>query len=676
MRGSNFIPGTIALAACLCLAGCGNATPGLPDGSLSCSSDTDCQDGYRCRDGRCVEGPSCTDFDGDGFCDEREGYDDCNDNRADIHPGAAEVCDGLDNDCDGLTDEDVPNCCSDGEERPCGTDIGACVKGVQRCQGGSWGPCQGGQQPADEEDCEDELDNDCNGAVNDGCACTEGDSRACGSNLGTCTPGVQECIEEQGEWHWGPCTGGTPAVDEICGDELDNDCDGSIDNGCPCEADSRPCGTNAGVCHVGTQTCSDGVWGACVGARMPDDEICDGLDNDCDHVTDEGCECLDGQFEACGTDVGECSMGSRHCVRGRWGPCEGEVPPSAEVCDGRDNDCDGEYDENYPDLMTACTAGQGICARPGAWVCSADGSHLVCSATPGTGTDEACNGLDDDCDGETDEDFAGLGEPCSRGQGECYAAGVTVCDPAGGYVCNAEVIQPSRELCDGLDNNCDGATDESFPLGQPCAAGVGECHSEGHYVCSAEGTEAVCDAQPLPAGSEECNGLDDDCDGRTDEELTQACSNACGNGVRYCIVGQWGECSAPPPEDEICDYADNDCDGDTDEGFDDLGAECQAGTGACLSQGYMVCSADGQGTVCNAVAGSPQGEGDNYTCQDGIDNDCDGATDGDDSDCDSGSCRNIALEDLYGLQFLAGGLGLGLFRRRRRRSARRQGGAA
>ena len=283
------------------VSGCGNDVPGTTDGEVVCTEDSDCLDGYICRNGQCIEKSACTDLDGDGYCDEREGCatcDDCNDNRADIHPGATEACDGADNDCDGLTDEDCP--CDTGETRPCGTDVGVCEKGEQTCQDGQWSDCQGGVQPAADEDCDDSLDNDCNGAVNEGCACEEGESRSCGSDLGECTPGVQSCVEEDGEWHWSGCSGGTPPEDEVCDDGLDNDCDGSVDNGCPCDEslqDRRPCGLNTGICFPGVQHCIHGEWGPCQDATMPEDERCDGLDNDCDMITDEGCDCIDGIFE-------------------------------------------------------------------------------------------------------------------------------------------------------------------------------------------------------------------------------------------------------------------------------------------------------------------------------------------------------------------------------------------
>jgi len=104
---------------------------------------------------------------------------------------------------------------------------------------------------------------------------------------------------------------------------------------------------------------------------------------------------------------------------------------------------------------------------------------------------ESCNGLDDDCDNQVDEDFPLKGTPCNNGKlGLCFATGTYVCNGSGGgVVCNAPNINGTPEICNGLDDNCNGQIDE-IPGCIPCV--------------------------PQP---EICNGKDDDCDGKTDEDF-------------------------------------------------------------------------------------------------------------------------------------------------------------
>jgi hypothetical protein len=164
----------------------------------------------------------------------------------------------------------------------------------------------------------------------------------------------------------------TPPPDDLCGDGLDNDVDGEVDEGCYCEgAESQACfpgnpeELDVGLCRAGVQTCVGargdfdlGEWGACIGAIVATPEICgNAVDEDCDGYASPcqdgdvtGTPCHAGESTACypgptGTeDVGLCGRGVRSCGESDvWGPCEGAVTPQEEVCDnGLDEDCDGD----------------------------------------------------------------------------------------------------------------------------------------------------------------------------------------------------------------------------------------------------------------------------------------------------------------------------------------------
>ncbi|MEC7523458.1 MAG: MopE-related protein [Myxococcota bacterium] len=212
---------------------------------------------------------------------------------------------------------------------------------------GGRGPRVGG------DECGNGFDDDVDGRTDEGCPCAPGETQACGAmrGLGACAEGGAQRCESAAEWgDWGEasCEGSVVPGIEAC-DGQDRDCDGTVDEGCPCSADDRrSCGGDpVGACRAGEQVCVAGEWSACEGAVGPTAERCgNDVDDDCDGVVDDPLLCM----------------------------CE----PVPEICDnGVDDDCDGNVDE--PGCRGGGDAGTdggsdagvpgcvGTCTPSGAW---------------------------------------------------------------------------------------------------------------------------------------------------------------------------------------------------------------------------------------------------------------------------------------------------------------------
>ncbi len=579
----------------------------------------------------------------------------------------AEVCDGQDNDCNGANDNGNP-----GGGAACTNTAaqGVCRAGAFSCVAGGL-VCNSTILPGSQAEICDGLDNDCDGFIDEAGAtdfpkikqsCFPGPGTA---GVGPCLNGERACNAAPGSGApsfttCGQCAGlatcATPVVGtaEVC-DTIDNDCDGTLNNGNPGGGAACTNGSAFGICQAGTQRCQTNGTLQCVSTIAPGSqtEICDGLDNDCDNAVDEtggvGSPTLSrvcfagatGFTGTCGSNPNNCA--TRGLCRAVQQTCAGaagfpacttttigadggsQVFSVPEVCDGQDNDCNGQNDNGNPGGGGNCTATSafGPC-RNGTFACT--GGSLQCQ--PSMGTTEQCDGIDNDCDNDVDEVGAPgslkLNRLCYTGPANTFTGGCTsmppapnctplgicrgvpiFCQGAAGFpACTASTTNPDggvqrlpeSEVCDTLDNNCNGQVNEGLSGGMcttgeqgVCSAGTEQCTPAGNLLC----------VRNRDAGPELCNNLDDNCNGIPDDGVVPrtcydgpvgtftgvcglsdggvqgtggACQTRglCRNATQQCNgAGRWLTCAATQvlPVAEICNNQDDDCNGNPDNGL-------------------------------------------------------------------------------------------------------------
>ena len=518
------------------------------------------------------------DADADGFA-LADG--DCNDNNPETFPGASEVCDGIDQDCDSVVDEDHGRLWyldADGDgygddetwAESCTLELTNYVLDAGDCS-----DMDPSVNPGADEVC-DGVDQNCDGQIDEALTAAwylDAD----GDGYGDPETGVEGCASPGSGYvdNDFDCDDGdafaNALADDVC-DGRDNDCDGAVDEapdliwyadtdqdgfGDP-DAASVACSVPDG--HVGSGTdCDDGDAAISPGAQ----EICDGLDNDCDGASDV--DALDAPTwyqDADGDGYGG-ALTLAACLQppgyaDNTLDCEdadASLRPGAdEYCDGVDNNCDGTVDEDsaldastwYADLDADgygdSSNSMASCAQPsGTSADATDCDDGRASSFPGA--DELCDTRDNDCDGAVDESGAidepswyadldgdGYGDSSTRTQ-SCTQPSGTSSDALDCNDADASISPSAAEICDGIDNDCDGETDPDSST--DALTWYVDADGDG-YGSSDSGEGASCD-QPTgyasddsdcddvdslinPGATEVCDdGIDDDCSGVADD---------------------------------------------------------------------------------------------------------------------------------------------------------------